>query len=88
MSTLGEAARTNAVAILSDGFEPRVVEVRTGSTVTWTNEDHRTHTVSSAEIESGEIEAGAGFSYTFERPGHYRYFCMIHPRDVAEVFVR
>lgn len=76
------------VTISSGGFHPSVVEVGVGATVTWTNEDELRHTVSSAEMESGELEPGAGWSFTFDRPGRFRYFCMFHPRSVGEVTVR
>ncbi|HEY3318069.1 MAG TPA: cupredoxin domain-containing protein [Coriobacteriia bacterium] len=88
MATLRESSLASAVLIRGDGFEPRIVEVPPGVPVTWRNEDAHPHTISSAEIESGDILPGDSFTYAFDRPGHYRYFCMIHPRNVGEVFVR
>lgn len=88
MRRVVEAVTTNDVSISSTGFDPRTVEVRVRVPVRWRNDDMEPHTVSSAEIESGEIAPGGTFSYAFQRPGRYRYFCMAHPRTVGEVHVR
>jgi plastocyanin len=88
MGNIEDAIATTSVSILADRFRPGAIEVTAGETVSWSNDDATPHTVSSAEIESGEIAAGGCYRYTFDRPGHYRYFCMIHPRTVGEVFVR
>ena len=43
-----------------------------------------------AAFDSGFIPPGATYSYTFQVPGTYHYFCLAHPKDgmVGEVVVR
>jgi plastocyanin len=70
-------------------FGPAEVEVTVGSTVTWTNFDGATHTATADDgtFDSGDIPAGEEFSFTFEVPGTFSYFCEIHPDMVGTVTV-
>jgi amicyanin len=65
------------------------IEVRAGTTVTWTNNDQASHTVTfrSAGVDSGVLRTGQTFSHTFTAPGAYDYFCSIHPYMVGRVTV-
>lgn len=60
------------------GTNPLVVSV--GTTVTWTNNDSAPHTVSSTTgvFESGNLNQGQTFSFTFDQAGTFPYFCRIH----------
>ena len=75
-------------------WAPARLDVETGTTVTWTQEDAGAHTVTSGTVEqggagvtempddrfdSGEIATGDTFEFTFNEPGTYPYFCEIHP---------
>ena len=76
-------------------FQPDELEVSAGTEVTWVNEDDTAHTVTSGAAEtagtgsidvkpdgkfdSGQLEKGEDFSFTFEEPGIYPYFCKLHP---------
>ena len=67
-------------------FEPRVLEVARGATVTWVNEDAVTHTVTSgvgtrptsAPLASPFLARGATYRHTFDEPGDYEYLCLPH----------
>jgi len=63
-------------------FSPDVITViiGTNNTVTWTNRDTTTHTVTSTDnsFNSGNIVSGASWSYTFSTPGNYTYYCIYH----------
>jgi plastocyanin len=52
-----------------------------GTTVTWTNVGPTVHTSTSDDgvWDSGDLEAGDSFSFTFDKPGVYWYFCRPHP---------
>lgn len=73
-----------AIAIELFNF-PDVVEVKVGSTVTWTNMDSTQHSVSKGTpdqpgdlFNSGFFEQGETFSFTFTEVGDFSYFCMRH----------
>jgi plastocyanin len=62
-------------------FDPATVTIKTGKSVTWTNEDSVTHTVAgdNGEFQSGDLANGVTFSFTFDTSGTYTYHCSIHP---------
>ena len=66
-------------------FNPDMVTIKQGTTVTWTNKDGTAHTVvsgvrdnKSGLFDSGNISSGATFSYTFNEKGTFDYFCEPH----------
>lgn len=63
------------------GYEPTTSEVTVGTTVTWTNNDSVAHTVTSQDgsIDSGFIEPGQSWSWTFANPMTFNYYCTPHP---------
>ncbi len=85
-----ESPAPAAVSIVDLTFEPAIIEVDTGATVTWTNEDSVPHTVTASgdEFDSGVLMSGDSSSQTFETPGSYDYFCAIHPSMTGTVVVR
>lgn len=76
-----------AVEIDDFGYDPEVVEVAAGTTVTWSNEDATRHTVTAGDEDDPDPDAydlqvdeqGQTVSFTFDEPGTYAYFCTIHP---------
>ena len=85
-----EPVATNEVSMAkSYVFEPRVIEVEAGETVTWTNDDNFTHTVQVDGREDHEVEQDDSVSITFDTPGTYHYVCTLHRQDMdGEVVVR
>ena len=71
-------------------FEPAVIEVEQGATVTWENEDSFTHTIRfDDEDDTAELEPGDTFEREFAETGAFHYVCTLHPRDMeGEVRVR
>jgi plastocyanin len=65
------------------------IQVRAGTTVTWTNQDSAPHSVTfeNGMKDSGLLYQGQSFSYTFRTPGTYQYYCSVHPYMVATVTV-
>ena len=63
-------------------FEPANITVEPGTTVTWVQSGDNPHTTTSYDgmWDSGMIEGGTDgtFSFTFEEPGTYDYFCIPH----------
>jgi len=68
-------------------YLPYNISVGIGATVMWSNDDSASHTVSSGTVnagltdvfDSGLFMAGNSFEFTFDTPGTYDYFCMVHP---------
>lgn len=70
-------------------FDPETIEVDAGAVVTWTNDDHFTHTVEVEGMADREVGKGETISIAFPNPGTYRYVCTLHPHDMkGEVVVR
>jgi len=89
-STAAPAVAGAAQVVMKDiAFDPSSVTIKVGGTVTWTNEDGVTHTVTAdnGEFDSGELAQGDTFSFTFEQAGTYPYHCTIHPNMTATVIV-
>ena len=63
-------------------FDQATITVEPGTTVTWVQSGNNPHTTTSYDglWDSGMIEGGSGgtFSYTFEEPGRYDYYCIPH----------
>ncbi len=77
-------------------YNPDVVTVAPGDTVTWTNADSVSHTVTSGNpsdnqtgtiFDSSLIRPSTTYSFTFKDPGTYNYFCQVHPWMTGEVIV-
>ncbi len=82
-------ATTEVQMVKSYRFDPKVIEIETGQTVTWTNEDNFTHTVEVDGQEDHKVEQGESFSITFDTPGTYHYVCTLHSKDMdGEVIVK
>jgi plastocyanin len=65
---------SNSVSIAGMAFGPSNLTVKTGTTVSWKNNDGIAHTVTSndgASFNSGTLAAGATFSYTAKTPGTF-----------------
>jgi plastocyanin len=84
-------ATVEAVTI---AFEPPVITVPVGTTVTWTNQDVVRHTVTSgtpAAADGGFDEPlaaeGGTVTITFDEPGTVAYFCDVHHNMTGEVVV-
>ena len=84
----GEAA-DDAVAIAGFAFGPDTLTVPSGTTVTWTNDDSTSHTVTADDdsFDSGSLADGATFEHTFDEAGTFAYHCEIHPTMTGEVVV-
>ncbi|HMH47817.1 MAG TPA: cupredoxin domain-containing protein, partial [Solirubrobacteraceae bacterium] len=94
LALLGLAAASTAatdanVSIVYRAYQPSDLTIVAGQPLTWTNSGLGPHTVTSdaALFDSGRLEAGATFSYTFTAPGTYLYSCTVHPTMHGKVVV-
>lgn len=83
------AAETVTVEIKDFTFTPATLEIPVGTTVTWINQDSSPHNVIAEDgsIDSGLLDQGESYSYTFEEPGTYAYTCTFHPYMQATIVV-
>jgi plastocyanin len=88
----GVAADPPVTEVKIDNFtmSPQTVTVMAGATVRWTNGDDIPHTVVSEDrtFKSHVMDTDQQFSFTFEKPGTYKYFCSIHPHMTGTVIVK
>jgi plastocyanin len=86
------AAEPNTVTISNFAFSPAILSITAGTKVTWTNSDEEPHTVTSADagatFKSAALDTKDQFSFTFDKPGTYKYFCSIHPHMTGTIVVK
>ena len=77
-------------------FDPVLLNVPVGATVTWKNLDSTLHTVTSGSTESGKsgtifdssyLTGGKTFQHTFSVAGTFDYYCTLHPYMKGQVVV-
>ena len=81
---------TVAVNVGDNFYEPELVTVPVGGSVTWTNGGAEPHTATARDrdvLQSGALKQGESFTETFERAGTYEYFCEFHPNMKGTVVV-
>ena len=83
------AAASRQVQIADMAFQPGDLTITVGDTVTWTNADGRPHTVTAdaGAFDSGNVDEGGSFSFTFTQPGTYSYHCGYHSEMRATIVV-
>lgn len=78
------------VTIETSGFNPAQLNIKTGNTVTWKNNDTQDHSVTKTDEigpDSPPMSKGQGFLYTFTKPGTYRYHDSLNPKMTGTVTV-
>lgn len=89
-STPTESAASPRIAIEGFKYQPATLTVPVGTTVAWVNRDDEVHTVTSPAglFLSPGLETDEVFSYRFDAPGTYTYFCAVHPHMTATIVVK
>jgi plastocyanin len=80
----------NTVTIDNFFFTPGTINVKAGTTVTWTNKDDIPHGIASSNNafkKSAALDTDESYSFTFTTPGTYQYFCYLHPKMVGSIVV-
>lgn len=88
--TATSATATSNVAMVGMAFSPACIKVAAGTTVTFTNSDTVTHTVTAddASYLSGNLAPGATFQHAYATAGTYPYHCSIHAGMTGTVIVQ
>lgn len=80
-----EPVATNKVTLpKSYRFEPAVIQVEAGTTVTWTNEDdfpHNVHLLDGSD-RTEDLPVGESVSIAFDEAGRIDYECSLHPQQM------
>lgn len=80
------------VVVTGGGFQPQVVKVKKGESVTWINKDSKSHQIASKQpndpgansFDSQEtLGQGDSYTYTFEKSGTYTYGDKVEPTRYA-----
>ena len=68
-------AQTVTIEMIDMAYNPKSVRIKAGTTVTWVNKDVIMHSATSDTRlwDSGYLQRGDTFSYTFTQPGTYKY---------------
>jgi plastocyanin len=86
----GHALAADAeIKIANFTFDPPVLTMKAGTTVTWVNNDDIPHLVSEKDgkFRSSALDTGDKFSQTFSAAGTIEYFCAIHPHMTGKIIV-
>jgi plastocyanin/sugar lactone lactonase YvrE len=87
----GEATGTQAAVEIKDyAFTPPTLTVAAGTTVTWTNNDAVPHTATASDgsFDSGNLNPGQSYAFTFSTPGSYPYVCQYHAGMMGTIVVQ
>jgi len=70
-------------------FTPQVVQVPSGTKLTWKNDGAVIHTATAADgsWDTGDIPSGASASFEFDVAGSYNFNCTPHPWMLGRVIV-
>jgi LPXTG-motif cell wall-anchored protein len=84
------AAETKNVTVKNFEFAPKEITVNVGDTVMWHNDGPSPHTVTASDgsFDSGNMDAGKDFSFTFTKAGTFSYVCKYHDIMQATVTVQ
>ena len=71
-------------------FQPATLTISAGQRVTFQNDDDEAHTVTATDksFDSAGLDSGRTWSHTFEKPGTYTYFCVLHPYMKGKIIVK
>lgn len=80
---------SDAMDLGSAAFGQNPLTIDVGTKVNWINQDTVSHTITSftGAFDSGTLAAGQTFSFTFNDPGTFNYYCQIHPTMTGQIVV-
>ena len=91
-STLTISMPRGATFQTTSAYSPNPATVSVGTTVTWVNNDVDPHTATSTAtsrvFDSGNMNPGQSFSFTFQNRGTFPYLCLVHPNMVGTITVQ
>lgn len=87
-ATVANAA-DHVVNIKGFAFEPAILTIAAGDSVTFINQDNAPHTATdkAGAFDTGRLSNGQQSTLTFGGPGSFDYFCAVHPNMTAQIVV-
>ena len=88
--TATPVSSNDAVSITGTGFQSNALTVKVGSAVSWTNDDSAAQTVTSdmsGVFDSGPINQGVTYKFTFSQAGMFSYHSMSDPSMTGTITV-
>jgi len=82
--------KTWVIVLIKDfAFSPNVVSIPVGGSVTFKNLDSAAHTATDTQgaFDSGNLDTGKSFTFTFKKAGIYKYVCTYHASMRATIAV-
>lgn len=76
----------NEIFLLYKAFNPTQLSVKKGTTVKFTNKDNANHTATANSnlFNSGKLQTDESYTYTFDTPGTYYFYCNYHSSNNQE----
>lgn len=87
----GDASGAVEVNIVNYTYDPDPVEIPTGGTITWTNQDTVPHTSTGRDkdvLQTGTLQQGDSASVTFDTAGTIEYYCEFHANMKGTIVVQ
>jgi plastocyanin len=84
------AASGPSIFIRDNFYAPNTLTVPAGTTVRWEHQGKVQHTVTAllGIFDSGPLNGGEVFTFTFDRPGRYDFFCRFHITNRGTITVQ
>lgn len=81
--------QTYSVEIMDYAFSPQTLNIKTGDTVIWTNQDSIRHDIKSNDgsFYSIPLDTGEMYAFTFNTRGTFKYRCSLHPTMEGTIIV-
>jgi len=90
MSTPMAASSGSQIEVKNFTFEPMMLSIAVGTTVTWKFDDSAQHTVSADDksFVSPALSNGQTYTHTFTTAGTFQYICSIHQYMKGTIVVK
>ncbi len=71
---------TQTIVMKDKIFEPKTITIKAGTTITWVNQGTKKHSATADDdsFDTALIPIGSSKSITFDKPGTYPYYCILH----------
>ncbi len=90
-----DSSGTVEISMKDEEFVPKEKTISPGTTVKWINKDNEKHNVASGTpddpnklFHSKRMGKGDEYSFKFDKPGTYSYFCTYHEDMVGKITVK